>query len=59
MVFAIPTVVLAFLALRLKEPVRGRYEREAAGADVASTTVISPISENSFFSPIRLLFLNY
>jgi ABC-type branched-subunit amino acid transport system ATPase component/sugar phosphate permease len=33
MVFAIPTVVLAFLALRLKDPVRGRYEREAAGAD--------------------------
>jgi branched-chain amino acid transport system ATP-binding protein len=32
-IFAIPTVVLAFLALRLKEPVRGRFEREAAGAD--------------------------
>ncbi len=32
-VFAVPTVVLAFLALRLKEPVRGRFEREAAGAD--------------------------
>ena len=33
MIFAIPTVILAFLALRLKEPVRGRFEREAAGAD--------------------------
>ncbi|MEE2682603.1 MAG: MFS transporter [Actinomycetota bacterium] len=33
MVFAIPTVILAFLAMRLKEPVRGRFEREAAGAD--------------------------
>ncbi|HJM99559.1 MAG TPA: MFS transporter, partial [Acidimicrobiales bacterium] len=32
-IFAIPTVILAFLALRLKEPVRGRFEREAAGAD--------------------------
>ena len=32
-IFAIPTVVLAFLALRLKDPVRGRFEREAAGAD--------------------------
>ena len=36
-VFAIPTVVFVILALRLREPVRGRFERLAAGAteDVA------------------------
>lgn len=36
-IFAIPTFVFVFLAMRLKEPVRGFYEREAAGAsaDVA------------------------
>ena len=37
LIFAIPTFILAFLAFRLKEPIRGRFEREAAGAgkDVA------------------------
>ena len=30
--FAIPTMVFVFLAMRLKEPVRGRFERLAAGA---------------------------
>ncbi|HJM97903.1 MAG TPA: MFS transporter [Acidimicrobiales bacterium] len=39
LVFAIPTVILAFLALRLKEPVRGRFEREAAGADEAAASM--------------------
>ena len=33
LVFAIPTAVLVLVALRLREPVRGRYERLAAGAD--------------------------
>ena len=33
LIFAIPTFILAFLAFRLKEPIRGRFEREAAGAD--------------------------
>jgi ABC-type branched-subunit amino acid transport system ATPase component/MFS family permease len=35
LVFVIPTVVFAVLALRLREPVRGRWEREAAGASDA------------------------
>ena len=34
--FAIPTLVLVVLALRLREPVRGRQERLAAGADEAT-----------------------
>ncbi|MAT02653.1 MAG: hypothetical protein CL421_06345 [Acidimicrobiaceae bacterium] len=33
LIFAIPTFILAFLAFRLQEPIRGRFEREAAGAD--------------------------
>ncbi len=32
LVFVIPTVIFALLALRLKEPVRGRWERHATGA---------------------------
>ncbi len=38
-VFVFPTLVFAFLALRLREPVRGRWEREAMGAtaDVVMT----------------------
>ena len=31
-VFAVPTLILVFLGLRLKEPVRGAHEREAMGA---------------------------
>jgi branched-chain amino acid transport system ATP-binding protein len=43
-VFVIPTVVFAFLALRLREPVRGKWEREAAGAseEVANTEEAVP-----------------
>ncbi len=39
LVFVIPTVIFAILALRLSEPVRGRWERKAAGAsdDVINT----------------------
>ena len=33
LIFAAPTFILAFLAFRLQEPIRGRHEREAAGAD--------------------------
>ncbi len=33
LVFVVPTLVFAVLALRLKEPVRGKWEREAAGAN--------------------------
>jgi ABC-type branched-subunit amino acid transport system ATPase component/sugar phosphate permease len=38
-VFAIPTFVFVILALRLKEPIRGRHEREAHGAsaEIANT----------------------
>jgi ABC-type branched-subunit amino acid transport system ATPase component/predicted MFS family arabinose efflux permease len=32
LVFVIPTMVFAFVALRLREPVRGRWERQAMGA---------------------------
>ena len=32
-VFAIPTAILVFLTLRMREPVRGRYDRRAVGAD--------------------------
>ncbi len=31
-IFAVPTLILVFLGLRLKEPVRGAHEREAMGA---------------------------
>ena len=39
LVFIVPTVIFAVLALRLREPVRGRWERQAAGAtDEVSNT---------------------
>ena len=43
-VFVIPTLVFAFLALGLREPVRGKWEREAAGAseEVANTEEAVP-----------------
>ncbi len=31
-VFVIPTVIFAVLAIRMKEPIRGRWERQATGA---------------------------
>jgi len=39
LVFVIPTVIFAFLAIGLKEPTRGRWERQATGAsqDVIDT----------------------
>jgi len=44
LVFVIPTVIFAFLAIGLKEPTRGRWEREATGAsqDVIDTEEESP-----------------
>ena len=33
LLFAVPSVALVFFALRLREPIRGGYERSAAGAD--------------------------
>jgi len=43
-VFVVPTVLFAFLALRLREPVRGKWEREAMGAseEVANTEETVP-----------------
>ena len=35
-VFAIPTLVLVVLGLRLREPIRGHFERELAGGDEAA-----------------------
>ena len=44
LVFVIPTVIFAVLALRLHEPVRGSWERRAAGAsdEVADTAELPP-----------------
>jgi branched-chain amino acid transport system ATP-binding protein len=43
-VFVVPTVVFALLALRIREPVRGRWERQAMGAsdDVVDTEEVKP-----------------
>lgn len=41
-VFAVPTFIFVFLALRLEEPVRGRLERRAAGADEAIANTAEP-----------------
>ncbi len=44
LVFVFPTVIFAMLALRMKEPVRGRWERQATGAsqDIIDTEEESP-----------------
>jgi ABC-type branched-subunit amino acid transport system ATPase component/MFS family permease len=44
LVFVIPTMVFAVLALRLREPVRGRWERQAMGAsdEVIATEETAP-----------------
>ena len=44
LVFVVPTMIFAVLALRLQEPVRGDWERTAAGAseEVANTEEIKP-----------------
>jgi branched-chain amino acid transport system ATP-binding protein len=43
-VFAVPTILLVIIGIRLKEPGRGHYEREAAGAaaDVVATDEAPP-----------------
>ena len=38
MLFAVPTAVLVFFVLRLREPVRGAHERRALGADEETAT---------------------
>lgn len=52
-VFVIPTVVLVVLGLRLREPGRGRWERQAAGAEAAvvDTDEVPP----SFAESVRIL----
>ena len=49
-VFAVVTIVLVLLALRLREPVRGRFERRAMGvsAEVADTEEQAPSWAESF-----------
>ncbi|MBK8331251.1 MAG: MFS transporter [Acidimicrobiaceae bacterium] len=44
LVFVVPTLIFAFLALRLREPVRGKWERAAMGAsdEVANTEETVP-----------------
>jgi branched-chain amino acid transport system ATP-binding protein len=44
LIFAVPTVVLVVIALRLREPVRGRWERQAMGAsdEVIATEETAP-----------------
>jgi branched-chain amino acid transport system ATP-binding protein len=44
LVFVIPSVIFAMLALRMKEPIRGRWERHATGAsqDIIDTEEESP-----------------
>jgi branched-chain amino acid transport system ATP-binding protein len=45
LVFALPTLVLVFLALRLREPVRGYWDRRAVGASEETALVEeSPVS---------------
>jgi len=45
LVFAIPTIVLVFIGLRLREPIRGNHERRLAGGDAeAQATEEAPPS---------------
>ncbi len=50
LVFVIPTVIFAVLALRLKEPVRGRWERHATGAsqEIIDTEEAAPSFSESW-----------
>ena len=52
-VFVVPTLVFVILGLRLKEPGRGHYEREAAGAsaEAIATDEVPP----SFAESVRIL----
>jgi len=49
-IFCIPTVILAFMALRLPEPIRGAQERRAMGAsaEVIATEEASPSYAEAF-----------
>jgi ABC-type branched-subunit amino acid transport system ATPase component/predicted MFS family arabinose efflux permease len=52
-VFVVPTVIFVILGRRLREPLRGHYEREAAGAnaDAIATDEVPP----SFAESVRIL----
>ncbi|HVM09084.1 MAG TPA: MFS transporter [Acidimicrobiales bacterium] len=39
LIFAIPTALLVLVSFRLKEPVRGRFERRAAGGDAEAEEI--------------------
>ena len=47
LVFVVPTLIFAFLALKMKEPIRGRWERAATGA---SDEVINTEEEPASFA---------
>ncbi len=53
LLFAVPTLVLVALALRLREPVRGVHERRAAGAD--EITARSEEASEGVWSTLRVL----
>jgi ABC-type branched-subunit amino acid transport system ATPase component/MFS family permease len=52
-VFVVPTIIFVILGWRLKEPLRGHYEREAAGAnaEAIATDEVPP----SFAESVRIL----
>jgi branched-chain amino acid transport system ATP-binding protein len=43
LVFVVPTVIFAVLALRMREPVRGRWERAATGASAEVADTEEPV----------------
>lgn len=49
-VFMVPTVIFAVLAMKLHEPIRGRWERQATGAsdEVALTEEVAPSFSESW-----------
>lgn len=53
LLFAVPTMVIVVLSLRLREPVRGVHERRAAGADEAASQLAD--RPESVASTIRVL----
>ncbi len=52
-VFVVPTIIFVIMGLRLREPLRGHFEREAAGAnaDAIATDEVPP----SFAESVRIL----
>src|SRR5262249_37702565 len=52
-IFAVPSLIFGFLAFKLHEPLRGHWERQAAGAnaDTVATDEVPP----SFAESVRIL----